>query len=118
GGSILIEVNDDGRGLDRERILARARERGTFVAPDAPDAEVWQLIFDAGFSTAAEVTEVSGRGVGMDVVKRNIHALGGSIDVSSVAGQGTRVAVSVPLTLAIMEAMTVAVGGEIYVLPL
>lgn len=118
GGNIVIEVSDDGRGLDRERILARARQRGTPIAPDAPDAEVWQLIFEAGFSTADQVTDVSGRGVGMDVVKRNIQALSGTIDLSSVAGQGTKVTVSVPLTLAIMEAMTIAVGGETYVLPL
>lgn len=118
GGSILIEVTDDGRGLPRERILAAARRRGTVIADDAPDNEVWQLIFEAGFSTAEQVTDVSGRGVGMDVVKRNIQALSGTIDISSVAGQGTRVAVSVPLTLAIMEAMTVAVGGDTYVLPL
>ncbi|HEY8355858.1 MAG TPA: chemotaxis protein CheW, partial [Ramlibacter sp.] len=118
GGSILIEVTDDGRGLDRARILAAARRRGTLVADDATDSEVWQLIFEAGFSTAEQVTDVSGRGVGMDVVKRNIQALSGTVDVSSVPGQGTRVAVSVPLTLAIMEAMTVAVGGETYVLPL
>jgi two-component system chemotaxis sensor kinase CheA len=118
GGNIVIEVSDDGRGLDRERILARAAQRGMAIAPDAPDAEVWQLVFEAGFSTAEQVTEVSGRGVGMDVVRRNIQALGGSVDLSSTAGQGTRVTVSVPLTLAIMEAMTVAVGGETYVLPL
>ncbi|MDB5858355.1 MAG: chemotaxis protein CheA [Ramlibacter sp.] len=118
GGNIVIEVSDDGRGLDRQRILARAAQRGTPIAPDAPDAEVWQLIFEAGFSTADQVTDVSGRGVGMDVVRRNIQALGGSIDLASQAGQGTRVTVSVPLTLAIMEAMTVAVGNETYVLPL
>lgn len=118
GGNIVIEVSDDGRGLDRERILARARERGMAIPADAPDAEVWQLIFEAGFSTAEKVTDVSGRGVGMDVVKRNIQALSGTVDLSSVAGQGTRVIVSVPLTLAIMEAMTIAIGGETYVLPL
>ena len=118
GGNIVIEVSDDGRGLDVERIRARAAERGMVVAPDAPDADVWALIFDAGFSTADEVTDVSGRGVGMDVVKRNIQSLGGTIDLFSTPGQGMRVTVSVPLTLAIMEAMTVSVGGEIYVLPL
>jgi two-component system chemotaxis sensor kinase CheA len=118
GGNILIEVSDDGRGLDRERILASARQRGIAIAPDAPDAEVYQLIFEAGFSTAAQVTDVSGRGVGMDVVKRNIQALSGTVELSSVPGQGTRVTVSVPLTLAIMEAMTIAIGGETYVLPL
>ncbi|HEX7890446.1 MAG TPA: chemotaxis protein CheA [Ramlibacter sp.] len=118
GGNIVIEVSDDGRGLDRERILKRARERGIAIADDAPDADVWQLIFEAGFSTAEQVTDVSGRGVGMDVVKRNIQALSGTVDLSSVAGQGMRVTVSVPLTLAIMEAMTIAIGGETYVLPL
>lgn len=118
GGNILIEVSDDGRGLDRERILRRAAERGMAMPADAPDAEVFQLIFEAGFSTAEKVTDVSGRGVGMDVVRRNIQALGGTVDLSSGAGQGTRVIVSVPLTLAIMEAMTIAIGGETYVLPL
>ncbi|MDE2605614.1 MAG: chemotaxis protein CheA [Burkholderiales bacterium] len=118
GGNIVIEVSDDGRGLDRERILRRAAERGIAIAPDAPDAEVFALIFEAGFSTAEKVTDVSGRGVGMDVVKRNIQSLSGTVDLSSVAGQGTRVTVSVPLTLAIMEAMTIAIGGETYVLPL
>ena len=118
GGNIIIEVSDDGRGLDRARIIARARQRGMAIADDAPDAEVFQLIFEAGFSTAEKVTDVSGRGVGMDVVKRNIQALSGTVDLSSVQGQGTRVTVSVPLTLAIMEAMTIAVGGETYVLPL
>jgi two-component system, chemotaxis family, sensor kinase CheA len=118
GGNIVIEVSDDGRGLDRQRILARARERGLAIPADAPDEVVWQLIFEAGFSTAEKVTDVSGRGVGMDVVKRNIQALSGTVDLSSVPGQGTRVIVSVPLTLAIMEAMTIAIGGETYVLPL
>ncbi|GAC1600158.1 MAG: chemotaxis protein CheA [Ramlibacter sp.] len=118
GGNIVIEVSDDGRGLDIARIRARAAERGIAVAADAPDEDVWPLIFDAGFSTAQEVTEVSGRGVGMDVVKRNIQSLGGTIDLHSTPGQGMRVTVSVPLTLAIMEAMTVSVGGEVYVLPL
>jgi two-component system chemotaxis sensor kinase CheA len=118
GGSIVIEVADDGRGLDREKILARAAERGTRLAADASTAEVWQLVFEAGLSTAAQVTEVSGRGVGMDVVKRNIQSLGGTIELVSAPGQGVKVTVSVPLTLAIMEAMTVAIGGETYVLPL
>jgi two-component system, chemotaxis family, sensor kinase CheA len=118
GGNIVIEVSDDGRGLDRERILERASQRGIRIAPDAPDADVWQLVFEAGFSTAAEVTELSGRGVGMDVVKRNIQSLGGSIELLSAPGQGVKVTVSVPLTLAIMEAMTIAIGGETYALPL
>ena len=118
GGNIVIEVSDDGRGLDRDRILKRAAQRGTPISPEASDAEVFGLIFEAGFSTAEKITDVSGRGVGMDVVKRNIQALSGTVDLSSVAGQGTRVTVSVPLTLAIMEAMTIAIGGETYVLPL
>jgi two-component system, chemotaxis family, sensor kinase CheA len=118
GGNIVIEVSDDGRGLDVQRIRERAAERGMVVSPDASAQEVWQLIFEAGFSTAEAVTDVSGRGVGMDVVKRNIQSLGGTIDLFSAPGEGTRVTVSVPLTLAIMEAMTVAVGGETYVLPL
>jgi two-component system, chemotaxis family, sensor kinase CheA len=118
GGNIIIEVSDDGRGLDRGRILALARQRGMALPDDTPDSEVFQLIFEAGFSTAEKVTVVSGRGVGMDVVKRNIQALSGTVDLNSVAGQGTTVTVSVPLTLAIMEAMTIAIGGETYVLPL
>jgi len=118
GGNIVIEVRDDGRGLDRERILARAAERGMRLAADATDAEVWQLIFEPGLSTAQSVTDVSGRGVGMDVVRRNIQLLRGNVEVDSRKGEGMTVTVSVPLTLAIIEAMTVAVGGEIYALPL
>ncbi|MEP6790958.1 MAG: chemotaxis protein CheA, partial [Ramlibacter sp.] len=118
GGNILIEVSDDGRGLDRRRILAQAARRGIVVAADAPDAQVWSLIFEAGFSTAEKVTELSGRGVGMDVVRRNIQAMGGAIELFSEAGQGTTITVSVPLTLAIVDAMIVAIGGESYVLPL
>jgi two-component system, chemotaxis family, sensor kinase CheA len=118
GGNIVIEIRDDGRGLDREKIIARAAERGMPVSPDAPDAEVFQRIFEPGFSTAEQVTDVSGRGVGMDVVRRNIQLLRGKVELASQAGQGTTVTVSVPLTLAIIEAMTVAVNGEIYALPL
>jgi two-component system, chemotaxis family, sensor kinase CheA len=118
GGKIVIEVGDDGSGLDRERILARAEERHMAVSRQASDAEVWQLIFQAGFSTAEKVTEISGRGVGMDVVKRNIHSLGGTVEIVSKAGYGMSVTVSVPLTLAIIDGMTVSVSGEVYVLPL
>jgi two-component system chemotaxis sensor kinase CheA len=118
GGNIVIEIRDDGRGLDRERILARAAERGTPLAADAPDQEVWQCIFEPGFSTADSVTDVSGRGVGMDVVRRNIQQLRGHVALDSQAGQGTAVTVSVPLTLAIIEAMTVGIGSETYALPL
>jgi two-component system chemotaxis sensor kinase CheA len=118
GSNIVIEVRDDGRGLDRARILARAAERGTPLAPDAAERDLWQLIFEPGFSTADNVTEVSGRGVGMDVVRRNIQLLRGHVELDSRAGAGTTVTVSVPLTLAIIEAMTVGVAGEIYALPL
>jgi two-component system chemotaxis sensor kinase CheA len=118
GGSIVIEVRDDGRGLSREKILAKARERGLDVSDQMSDADVWQLIFAPGFSTADVVTDISGRGVGMDVVKRNIAALNGSIDIESTEGSGMRVSVRLPLTLAIMDGMSVGVGDEVYILPL
>ncbi|MEO9386606.1 chemotaxis protein CheW [Chromobacterium phragmitis] len=118
GGSIVIEVSDDGAGLNRERILAKARERGMPVSDNMPDQEVWGLIFEAGFSTAAEVTDVSGRGVGMDVVKRNIQNMGGRIEIDSMPDIGTTMSIKLPLTLAIMDGMSVRVGDEIYVLPL
>ncbi|MEP6823361.1 MAG: chemotaxis protein CheA, partial [Ramlibacter sp.] len=118
GGKVFIEVSDDGRGLDRARILAQAARRGTTVAPAATDAQVWPLIFEAGLSTAQQVTDLSGRGVGMDVVRRNIQALGGTVELFSTPGWGTTVTVSVPLTLAIIDAMIVGIGGDSYVLPL
>ena len=118
GGSIVIEVRDDGKGMNRERILSKARERGMDVSDSMPDSEVWQLIFAPGFSTADVVTDVSGRGVGMDVVKRNITSLGGTVEIESVAGVGMKVAVRLPLTLAIMDGMSVGVGEEVYILPL
>ncbi|MDE2418989.1 MAG: chemotaxis protein CheW [Burkholderiales bacterium] len=118
GGSIVIEVRDDGRGLSREKILAKARERGLDVSDQMSDAEVWQLIFAPGFSTAAVVTDVSGRGVGMDVVKRNIAALNGTVEIDSAEGYGMKVSVRLPLTLAIMDGMSVGVGDEVYILPL
>ena len=118
GGSIVIEVIDDGKGLDRARILAKAKERGMAVDEAMGDQEVWQLIFEAGFSTADAVTDVSGRGVGMDVVKRNIHALGGTVEIESHQGVGTRFIVRLPLTLAIMDGMSLAAGGETYIIPL
>ncbi len=118
GGSIVIEVGDDGAGLNRQRILAKAEEKGIACSQSMTDQEVWQLIFEPGFSTAEQVTEVSGRGVGMDVVKRNISALGGRVEIESLAGVGTRMTVRLPLTLAILDGMSVAVGKEIYVIPL
>lgn len=118
GGSIVIEVRDDGRGLSREKILSKAQERGIEVSEQMSDAEVWQLIFAPGFSTADEVTDVSGRGVGMDVVKRNIAALNGSVEIDSAEGYGMKVSVRLPLTLAIMDGMSVGVGDEVYILPL
>jgi two-component system chemotaxis sensor kinase CheA len=118
GGSIVIEVRDDGRGMSREKILAKARERGLEVSDQMPDSEVWQLIFAPGFSTAEVVTDVSGRGVGMDVVKRNITALNGTVEIESNEGFGMKVSVRLPLTLAIMDGMSVGVGNEVYLLPL
>ena len=118
GGNIVIEVSDDGGGLNRERILEKARQNGLDVSDAMPDADVWQLIFAPGFSTAEEVTDVSGRGVGMDVVKRNITAMGGMVEIRSARGFGTTISISLPLTLAILDGMSVRVGEEIYILPL
>jgi len=118
GGSIVIEVRDDGKGLSRDKLLKKARERGIDAPDSMADAEVWQLIFAPGFSTAEVVTDVSGRGVGMDVVKKNIAALGGSVEIESAEGYGMIVKVRLPLTLAIMDSMSVGVGGECYILPL
>jgi two-component system chemotaxis sensor kinase CheA len=118
GGNIIIEVSDDGAGLSREKILAKAKERGLPVNDAISDQEVWQLIFEAGFSTAEVVTDVSGRGVGMDVVKRNIQAMGGRVEIDSALGVGTRISIRLPLTLAILDGMSVAVGQEIFIIPL
>ncbi|MGQ0709267.1 MAG: chemotaxis protein CheW [Rhodoferax sp.] len=118
GGSIVIEVRDDGRGMSRDKILRKARERGLDVSDSMSDQEVWQLIFAPGFSTAEVVTDVSGRGVGMDVVKKNITALNGTVEIDSAEGYGMRVSVRLPLTLAIMDGMSVGVGDEVYILPL
>ncbi|HEX5344778.1 MAG TPA: chemotaxis protein CheA, partial [Duganella sp.] len=118
-GSIVIEVSDDGGGLRKEKILAKAIERG-LVDPERKltDSEIYNLIFEAGFSTAEKITNLSGRGVGMDVVKRNIQALRGSVDVSSKEGQGTTVTVRLPLTLAIIDGFLVQVGSSVFVVPL
>ncbi|MBX3609654.1 MAG: chemotaxis protein CheW [Hydrogenophaga sp.] len=118
GGSILIEVRDDGKGLSREKLLTKAREKGIDAPDSLSDAEVWNLIFAPGFSTADQVTDVSGRGVGMDVVKKNITALGGTVEIDSAEGYGMRVSVRLPLTLAIMDGMSVRVADEVYILPL
>lgn len=118
GGHIVIEVSDDGRGLNRERILRKAAENGLPVAENPTDAQVWELIFHPGFSTADKLTDVSGRGVGMDVVRKNIQSLGGSIDIASRAGNGSTMTIRLPLTLAILDGMTVAVGSEVFVVPL
>ncbi|PJI48063.1 MAG: chemotaxis protein CheA [Pseudomonas sp.] len=118
GGSVVVEISDDGRGLSRERILAKAREKGLPVHDGMSDADVWQLIFMPGFSTAEAVTELSGRGVGMDVVRRNIQAMGGRIDIDSAPGMGTRLCIRLPLTLAILDGLIVAVEKVNYVVPL
>jgi len=117
-GNIVIEIVDDGAGLDRDRILAKARSNGLPVSDDLSDAEVWDLIFAPGFSTAEQITDVSGRGVGMDVVRKNIQALGGSVHLSSGLGQGTRVSIRLPLTLAILDGMSVRAQDEIFIVPL
>jgi two-component system chemotaxis sensor kinase CheA len=118
GGDIHIELTDDGRGLDRKRIAARAIERGLIATAEGmSDREIDQLIFAPGFSTAEKVSEVSGRGVGMDVVRRNIEALQGSVTLASEPGRGTTVTLRLPLTLAIVDGMVVRVGSERYILP-
>ncbi len=117
-GNVVIEVADDGGGLRRDKILAKARERGLRVSDNMSDQDVWMLIFEPGFSTADVVTDVSGRGVGMDVVRKNIMALNGRIEIDSAAGLGTRVTVRLPLTLAILDGMSVSVGEERYIIPL
>lgn len=118
GSSIVISIIDDGAGLSRERILAKAEENGLNVSADMPDNEVWLLIFQAGFSTAAEVTDVSGRGVGMDVVRRNIEAIGGRIEIDSHKGIGSAFHIHLPLTLAIVDGICAAVGDQTFVIPL
>jgi len=118
-GRILICVSDDGRGIDRDRVFAKAVERG-LIAPDAKltDEEVENLIFSPGFSTAATISNISGRGVGLDVVRRNVQSLGGRINISSRPGQGSVFTLALPLTLAILDGMIVSVGEQTYVVPL
>jgi len=120
GGQVNIEISDDGAGLNRERILKRAVERGLIPSPQAermPDREIFNLIFLPGFSTVEEVTNVSGRGVGMDVVKTNVEKIGGTVDVQSTPGRGTTVRVKIPLTLAIIPALIVRCSGERFAIP-
>jgi two-component system chemotaxis sensor kinase CheA len=119
GGRIVIELSDDGRGIDRERVKAKAIEKG-LVPPNAPltDEEVDNLIFLPGFSTASEVSNISGRGVGMDVVRRNVVELGGRITIASAPGRGSRFTLTLPLTLAVLDGMVVAIGDQTFVLPL
>ncbi|MBI1889260.1 MAG: chemotaxis protein CheA [Burkholderiales bacterium] len=118
GGNIIIEVTDDGGGLNRDRILAKAKQQNMAVSDTMPDSEVWLLIFEPGFSTAEKVTDISGRGVGMDVVKRNIESMGGVVEIRSLKGFGSTISISLPLTLAILDGMLVKVGEEVYILPL
>lgn len=118
GGNICIEVTDDGAGLNRERILAKAASQGLTVSENMSDDEVAMLIFAPGFSTAEQVTDVSGRGVGMDVVKRNIQEMGGHVEIQSKQGTGTTIRILLPLTLAILDGMSVRVADEVFILPL
>ncbi len=118
GGNICIEVSDDGAGLNRERILAKALSSGLPVHENMSDEEVGMLIFAPGFSTAEQVTDVSGRGVGMDVVKRNIQEMGGHVEIASKQGKGTTIRILLPLTLAILDGMSVRVADEVFILPL
>ncbi|NOX76104.1 MAG: chemotaxis protein CheA, partial [Gammaproteobacteria bacterium] len=119
GGNIMIEISDDGAGLNRERILAKAIERGLVNAgDDLPEEKIDELLFQPGFSTADQVSDVSGRGVGMDVVKRNITALGGAVTVKSIKGEGSTFIIRLPLTLAILDGQLVRVGDHTYIIPL
>nr|WP_232095882.1 chemotaxis protein CheA [Serratia rubidaea] len=118
GGNICIEVTDDGAGLNREKILAKAAAQGLAVSDSMSDEEVGMLIFAPGFSTAEQVTDVSGRGVGMDVVKRNIQEMGGHVEIHSQASKGTSIRILLPLTLAILDGMSVKVNEEVFILPL
>jgi two-component system, chemotaxis family, sensor kinase CheA len=121
GGNIVIEISDDGAGINRRKVLAKAVERGLLSETEAaslPDDKVCDLIFQPGFSTADVVSDVSGRGVGMDVVRRNIQDVGGSVELSSQEGQGSRITIRLPLTLAILDGQLVRVGGVIYIIPL
>jgi two-component system chemotaxis sensor kinase CheA len=118
GGSIIITITDDGAGLNKQRILEKAMANGLDVSEDMPDEKVWPLIFEAGFSTAEAVTDVSGRGVGMDVVRRNIESIGGIVEIESTQGEGSVFRIRLPLTLAIVDGMCVSVSKQTFVVPL
>ena len=118
GGNVVVTVSDDGAGLSKVRIRKKAAELGMVLHDAMSDQDVWALIMEPGFSTAESVTDLSGRGVGMDVVKRNITELGGSVELDSMEGYGTRVTIRLPLTLAILDGLSVSVGAETYIIPL
>lgn len=118
GGNICIEIEDDGKGLDRDAILHKATARGMLREGENPsDRDLFNLVFEPGFSTAKQVTDISGRGVGMDVVRRNIEELRGTVDISSAPGKGSTFSIKLPLTLAIIEGMVIRVGQEHYIIP-
>ncbi len=118
-GTVIIELEDDGAGLDRDRILSQARQQGLLGETETPDdRDLYQLLFEPGFSTAEEVTEISGRGVGMDVVKRNIEALRGTVEIYGEVDAGAKVSIRLPLTLAIIEGLLIRVADETYIVPL
>jgi two-component system chemotaxis sensor kinase CheA len=118
GGHVVVEIADDGSGFDRERILARARQRGMIAeGTTPPDDEIYGCVFAPGFTTAEKVTEISGRGVGMDVVSRAIGAMRGSVQVTSRAGHGATIAIRLPLTLAVLRGLVLEAGGERFVIP-
>jgi two-component system chemotaxis sensor kinase CheA len=120
GGEILIDVSDDGRGLNAEQLLVKARNNGLLTKPESEytDKEIFQLIMLPGFSTNVEVTEYSGRGVGMDVVRKNVEKVGGSISIHSVKNEGTTFTIKIPLTLAIVDGMNISVGDTTFTLPI
>jgi len=119
GGHIVIEITDDGNGMDKKKLITKAKEKGILDdSTQLTDKQAFELIFMPGFSTAEKLTDISGRGVGMDVVRRNIEALGGNIDITSELGKGTTIAIHLPLTLAILDGQSVAVGDETYIVPL
>lgn len=118
GGSIIISIVDDGAGLNRDKLLSKAIENGVEAHDGMTDSQVWNLIFAAGFSTAEKVTDVSGRGVGMDVVRRNIESIGGGVEIASETGQGSSINIRLPLTLAILDGMCVSTGDQVFIISL